>query len=118
MTQTAQHTQGEWTLDQDNDDGVMVKDSFGNIVHYEKFPDMPNKKEDRFYQQIVQMHRSNARLIAAAPKLLKALDKIRHDFITLAHLNLNGDLSQRDMKNRSKDLIALFDAAIAAANRE
>lgn len=73
MPQTAQHTQIEWTLDQDNDDGVIVKDSFGNIVHYEKFPDMPNKKEDRFYQQIVQMHRSNARLIATAPKLLEAL---------------------------------------------
>jgi hypothetical protein len=49
-----------WRLDQDNDQGIVIKDDIGNIVHAIDYGEIPTERGAAFRAHLVQQARANA----------------------------------------------------------
>jgi mRNA degradation ribonuclease J1/J2 len=49
-----------WRLDQDNDQGIVIKDDVGNIVHTIDYRAIPTERGAAFRQQLVRQARDDA----------------------------------------------------------
>jgi hypothetical protein len=49
-----------WLIDQDNAEGIVVKDDGGNVVHFEDYGSIPDERGTAFREKIVAEARANA----------------------------------------------------------
>jgi hypothetical protein len=49
-----------WRLDQDNDQGIVIKDDLGNIVHAIDYGEIPTERGAAFREQLVCQARDDA----------------------------------------------------------
>lgn len=55
-----------WTVDEDNDQRIVVKDAEGHIVHSAEWADIPSERGAAFAEEIVMFERGNAHAMVAA----------------------------------------------------
>lgn len=55
-----------WLIDQDNAEGIVVKDDKGNIVHFEDYGSIPDEHGAAFREKIVAEARANAHAMVEA----------------------------------------------------
>lgn len=60
-----------WRIDQDNEQGVVVKDDKGNVVHAENYHDIPTERGAAFAEQIIGEARINAYAMVAGVNQLE-----------------------------------------------
>jgi hypothetical protein len=55
-----------WTIDEDNDARIVVKDDRGEVVHHAEFADIPSGFSERMRALMIAQERANCRAMVAA----------------------------------------------------
>ena len=113
-----QHTTGEWWVTENGN----VRDSGGLICQMLKAQHYPGQDE-RYASEVLE-RQANARLIAAAPMLLEALQKLNMAYVRLLEsgrdriIELGGDCDTVERMEAGELTLKESRAAIAAATGE
>ena len=55
-----------WSVDEDNDQRIVVKDGAGQVVHSAEWGDIPSERGASFAEQVIRFERANAHAMVAA----------------------------------------------------
>lgn len=68
-----------WLIDQDNAEGIVVKDDKGNVVHFEDYGAIPDERGAAFREQIIAEARKNAHAMVEAVNNVASMRQLCFD---------------------------------------